>query len=357
MPSLSAAEERRSHDPKFIFPKEFFCSEEIKFWSWDRISVGVQSQFWKTYVFQPEIRSGSDVRSSESPCSSTNIGPPVSEANPLPALDETSHPAVPPPFATGARLDNSQNEPPSESLLQSDAQASAPQPPGELGDSLFVEPNDGSSLGDISPITNDNSAVSQQQTVPLKEQSGSDPEPTSRAQSHRDQGPQTPKTWHELEGPLKVHQSVLLIFLSVLVLLTFTTTYVLAFSFFPRTFYEMIPPSGSGSLFLLQTFTQVTQGLVFVYTNKTLEAVFWARVSSERGTTLSSMLAMSPGTDVLGLWDLYGWRWRSEGDGRSNTEHSTSRKNLIPLLVKRVAKLLLYPLRYLLVFGNRVHQP
>jgi hypothetical protein len=316
----------------------------------------------------PKFDDRKDLCGSESPTTSSSPknGHPVPEINPLSAHAFQS--PVPPPLA-GDPLDGPLT---SESSVQA-VQASDPQSLVEPGDSLPAESDGGPPSGDIA--SDKSEVVSKQQTA---KKSGPDPTPASKAPSskapsskasspkaptpraspHGAQRNQAPKTWHELDGPLKVHQSVLWIFSIVLVLLTFTTIYVLAFSVLPDALYDIMPPSGyTGSLFLIQAFNQATQAFILLYNSKLLEAIFWARVSSERGTTLSSMLAISPGTDILGLWDLYGLRWHSEGNGRSNSKHSSSWKYLIPLYFEKVAKLLWLPFHCIWALVSGVQQP
>ena len=153
---------------------------------------------------------------------------------------------------------------------------------------------------------------------------------------------------HELPGTFSQYWPKFLTFFAMIAFLTWGIISVLAFSILPVHLYGYIPFSGpSGSQVLLRAVTEAVGELFRIYSDETLQAIFWARISSAEGITMASLLSISPATGLFGLWELARWP-RKQGEARNATETPSKWRQYLDRLVAkpllRVLALLFFPI-------------
>jgi hypothetical protein len=171
----------------------------------------------------------------------------------------------------------------------------------------------------------------------------------------------------KLRPPPSLYKTKLWTLGGCLILLLWTIFYVVAFSFRPKTFHDLIPTSGSsGCTILLRVATEAAgQAMGFVL-GQTLESLFWTRVASEQGTSMPSLLSISPSTDLSGLWALCGWSTAGKESDAPNSPPSRKRRPIVRIghwiqkSLFKIVGILVFPIRDLDIRffkSRRVHHP
>jgi len=153
---------------------------------------------------------------------------------------------------------------------------------------------------------------------------------------------------HELPGTFSQYWPKFLTFFAMIAFLTWGIISVLAFSILPVHLYGYIPFSGpSGSQVLLRAVTEAVGELFRIYSDETLQAIFWARISSAEGITMASLLSISPATGLFGLWELARWPRKQGVAGNATEPPSKGRQYLDRLVAKpllRILAVLFFPI-------------